>query len=176
MQFNVGQLLREPIGTTSKYNLDEAVDPLEDGTREAVRGWVRLTRTDKGIWVLGALETGALGICSRCLDSYRQGVKLSLDDQYYPLSDPLSGVRTPASLLDQGFTIDARHVLDLRENVRQAVIASLPMKPLCRPSCRGICDQCGARLNEQACRCEEIHVRSPLSALASLISKTQDVI
>ena len=126
MQFNVGQLLREPIGTTSKYNLDEAVDPLEDGTREAVRGWVRLTRTDKGIWVLGALETGALGICSRCLDSYRQGVKLSLDDQYYPLSDPLSGARTPVSLLDQGFTIDARHVLDLRENVRQACHCQFP--------------------------------------------------
>ena len=48
MQFNVGQLLREPIGTTSKYNLDEAVDPLEDGTREAVRGWVRLDAHRQG--------------------------------------------------------------------------------------------------------------------------------
>ena len=76
MQFSVGQLLKEPIGSTRTYTLEETVDPLEDGHEEPVRGQVRFMRMDKGIWVLGTLDTGAPGVCSRCLVSFTQSIRL----------------------------------------------------------------------------------------------------
>ena len=30
---------------------------------------------------------------------------------------------------------------------------NVPMKPLCRPDCKGLCPDCGADLNEGACSC-----------------------
>lgn len=44
--------------------------------------------------------------------------------------------------------------LDLRPMVRDAVVLELPLAPLCRADCRGLCPQCGADLNEETCQCE----------------------
>jgi uncharacterized protein len=43
--------------------------------------------------------------------------------------------------------------LDITDTVREAVILSLPISPLCREDCRGLCPGCGQDLNEEACRC-----------------------
>jgi uncharacterized protein len=44
---------------------------------------------------------------------------------------------------------------DIVEPVRQALVLSLPMKPLCSEGCRGLCPGCGANLNEKTCNCKE---------------------
>ena len=43
--------------------------------------------------------------------------------------------------------------IDITQPVREAIILSLPMNPLCREDCRGLCAGCGADLNVEACRC-----------------------
>lgn len=43
--------------------------------------------------------------------------------------------------------------IDITDPVREAIILSLPMNPLCREDCRGLCAGCGADLNVEACRC-----------------------
>lgn len=43
--------------------------------------------------------------------------------------------------------------LDLAEEIMTAIVLSLPMKPLCKEDCKGICSQCGANLNEEECSC-----------------------
>lgn len=43
--------------------------------------------------------------------------------------------------------------LDLAEEIMTMIVLSLPMKPLCKNECKGICSQCGANLNEQECNC-----------------------
>lgn len=45
--------------------------------------------------------------------------------------------------------------VDLAEVVREQVDLDLPMKPVCRDDCRGLCAQCGTDLNEKPCRCPE---------------------
>lgn len=44
-------------------------------------------------------------------------------------------------------------VVDMMEDVRQEIILTYPMIPLCTPDCKGLCRRCGQNLNEQACRC-----------------------
>ena len=156
MRFNVGQLLKEPIGSTRRYAVEETFVPLDGGAEELLVGWVEFTRTDRGIWARGTLQIGVPCVCSRCLESYAQALPLEIDDQYYPLTDPHTGAPLPVSVLEEGgFSIDAQHTLDLREAVRQAVVSNLPMKPLCQPECRGICPECGASRNVSLCQCPE---------------------
>jgi uncharacterized protein len=43
--------------------------------------------------------------------------------------------------------------IDLGPLVRDAIVLELPMAPLCREDCRGLCPQCGADRNEGDCSC-----------------------
>jgi len=44
--------------------------------------------------------------------------------------------------------------LEIGERVRQLILLALPLKPLCRPDCRGLCPLCGQDLNEGECGCK----------------------
>jgi len=52
---------------------------------------------------------------------------------------------------------------------REHVWVSLPMKPLCRVECLGICPECGTNLNQEPCECREEHVDPRMAALAKLL-------
>ncbi|MFZ2356635.1 MAG: DUF177 domain-containing protein [Candidatus Omnitrophota bacterium] len=44
-------------------------------------------------------------------------------------------------------------VIDLNPDIREEIILDYPIKPLCKPGCRGICPKCGNNLNEGGCSC-----------------------
>jgi uncharacterized protein len=46
------------------------------------------------------------------------------------------------------------HLVDIGQQVREALILSVPLKPLCSPECKGLCSNCGANLNEEECDCK----------------------
>jgi uncharacterized protein len=58
--------------------------------------------------------------------------------------------------------------LDVTDAVREAIILSLPISPVCRDDCRGLCPGCGVDLNEEPCRCTETKVDPRWSALRGL--------
>lgn len=43
--------------------------------------------------------------------------------------------------------------LDINPDIREEVILDYPVKPLCRPECKGLCPKCGKNLNEGGCSC-----------------------
>jgi len=55
--------------------------------------------------------------------------------------------------------------IDLEPLVREAVILELPLVPLCRPDCAGLCPTCGADLNQGACGCVTTSVDPRWAAL-----------
>ena len=59
-------------------------------------------------------------------------------------------------------------VLDTRPILLEQLQLNIPMKPLCRPDCQGLCPQCGADLNLGACGCGERQVDPRWAALAAL--------
>ncbi|MBI4308251.1 MAG: DUF177 domain-containing protein [Chloroflexi bacterium] len=159
MQFSVVQQLKGPIGSVRRYTLDDTVEACQGEGAQQVAGQVVFLRTDRGILVTGHLETAIEATCSRCLASYRQAAAFDLEEEFFPTVDVTTGVRLPSPPEEGAFTIDAHHILDLREAVRQYTLLNLPMKPLCKPDCRGLCAQCGATLNEGPCGC--IEARDP---------------
>lgn len=44
-------------------------------------------------------------------------------------------------------------IIELDPEIREEIIIDYPMKPLCRPDCKGLCPKCGKNLNEGKCGC-----------------------
>jgi uncharacterized protein len=44
--------------------------------------------------------------------------------------------------------------LDLRPLVREQVVLSFPVQPLCRDDCAGLCQVCGTNRNAEGCTCQ----------------------
>ena len=160
MQINVAQLLKEATGATRSYEIDDTFN-LEKEVAGPVQGEAKLIRTGKGILVNGAFRGKTSLICSRCLISFDYPLAFNIEEEFLPSTDVTSG--SPPSLPEDltTFTIDEHHVLDLSEAMRQYALLTIPMKPLCHPNCAGLCPQCGANLNQGACRCMPISLKLP---------------
>lgn len=155
MRLNVAQLLKESIGSSRTYEIDEQPsDGSEEGIR-SVRGQVALLRTDKGVLLTAILDTEVLLACARCLNPFKHRMTLNIKEEFFATVDINSGVPLPPSDEPGTFTIDTRHTIDLSEAVRQYSLVALPLKPLCRQDCAGLCPSCGKNLNEGPCGCEK---------------------
>ena len=172
MPINVAQQLKAPIGSGRSYEVSETIN-IAGGT-SMVQGKVGLTRTDRSILVKGTLHTEVEVTCSRCLSLFGRPLTLNIEEEYFPIIDVFSGA--PLSLPEEPgcFTIDERHILDLTEAIRQYVLLAIPMKPLCREDCAGLCPSCGHNLNVGPCNCPPQRTESHSSALTKLTSANDD--
>ena len=154
MYFNVSQLLRESSGATRSYRVDGPFTLL-GGTKATARGALRLLRTDRGIWVSGALESEVVVSCSRCLTDHSQPVRMPIEEEFFPRWDDGSAAGSTGKLpADEQCRIDENHILDLTDTLRQFYSLGVPMQPVCRGDCAGICLTCGVNLNETPCGCD----------------------
>ena len=64
-----------------------------------------------------------------------------------------TGATLPLPEEPGSFMIDDRNIMDISEAIRQYTVMALPIKPLCRQDCSGLCPTCGADLNEKRCDC-----------------------
>ena len=168
MDMNVSQLLRDPIGSTRNYRIDEVVDITGDGQHNRVSGDCRLMRTQRSILVKCALNTEVELTCSRCLCRFRQPLKIKFEEEFYPTLDVQSGAPLLPPEDAAAFTIDEQHTLDLAEAVRQYALLAIPMKALCKKECAGLCATCGKNLNQNKCDCPTDDTDPRWSKLAEL--------
>jgi len=171
MQYNVAQLLKEPIGSTRFYPVRADIADLDPALPvvQLLVGEVRFLRTRSGILAEGNLFTEVELVCSRCQEPMITRLDLEIEEEYHPTIDILTGRKLVMEEEDRALWIDAHHILDLTEVVRQGLLLLLPMRPLCRPDCRGLCPVCGQNWNEGPCDCAERESDSRWSALKELL-------
>ena len=155
LKFNVGFLLAENVGYQRVVELDlPRVRVEEDLDLDYLRGELKLSRNSRGILIQGALDTGVIGDCVRCLTSIPVPVTLELEELFtYPPSP------------DSAYSVDDTAILDLAPLIREEAILALPMGGLCRPDCAGLCPQCGQNLNEGTCDCGSDNIDPRLAVL-----------
>jgi len=152
MIIDVSQQLKQPVGSTRHYHIDETIDS-PDGEKLAVKGGIELLRTDRGILMIGVLDTRIKAVCSRCLSDFDQPLSIRIEEELLPVLDPITGAYLPGAGEDGAFIIDENGEIDLGEVLRQYILLALPMKPLCREDCAGLCPSCGHNLNLRPCKC-----------------------
>jgi uncharacterized protein len=168
MDMNVSQLLRDPIGSSRDIKIDETIDIVGDGKNYKIQGKCNLLRLQNSILVKCAVNTEVELTCSRCLTKFRQPLKIKFEEEFLPTIDILSGAPMPPPEESGAFTIDEQHILDLTEAVRQYSLLNIPIKPLCKKDCAGLCPTCGKNLNEGKCRCPKDKIDPRWSKLAEL--------
>lgn len=102
---------------------------------------VLLERVAEGIVVRGVVDAPWRAGCSRCLQPVTGSVHAEVRELFEP--EPLEGETYP---------LEHDHV-DLALPVRDAVLLELPVAPLCRDDCAGLCPSCGADRNTDPCTC-----------------------
>jgi len=107
------------------------------------------------------------------LEPYDVGVTVNLEEEFHPTvligDSPVD--RVPREDEDEALLIDAHHILDLREVIRQALWLATPMDLLCRPDCAGLCPTCGGNRNLGECQCDQEAIDPRWLALQELLSK-----
>jgi len=160
-----------------RADLEEALPELRGSLAEPIRASLRAHRMALDVYLEGTLR-GALDLeCSRCLARYRE-----------PLLEPFrlvlspAGTRVPAepeaaAALDRyGLCLADEletgwfqgYEIDLSGLFQEIVTLAIPVQPLCRDDCKGLCPRCGADRNAGPCGCAESRPHSPFAVLGSL--------
>jgi uncharacterized protein len=140
--------------------------------------------------------------CGRCLTPFPLPVNIEVDLTYIPERPPVVVAKEPLKAdaakadaskrpakghktppveeevqlqeedLDTAYYRD--HVLDLAEMLREQFYLALPMQPLCRPDCQGLCPTCGIDRNVDTCQCKTEWIDPRLSVLKALVTRKTD--
>ncbi len=143
--FNVATLLRDPEGNHRDYDYeqDRLTLALEPGFKPAeatnITGHVRLTRIRHEVLTQGPGEADVVLECVRCLNDFDYHTEYELEELFRPSIDITSGLVVKAETLDEeaDLKLDANHLLNLGEAIRQQILVSLPIKPICGEECPG---------------------------------------
>ena len=117
----------------------------------------RLEGLNEGIYMVARVDVPVALTCNRCLVGWEEtyGVEVRQlftrqpDEDGYGVVDPMLNNEGP---------------------IRNEVVLALPLAPVCRDDCKGICASCGADLNTAPCTGHEVAESSPFAGLKDLLS------
>jgi uncharacterized protein len=140
-----------------------AVGPFSDPAWRLDRVSLHVVRDDVDVLVSGEIRATVPQLCGRCLEPFPAGVRAAVDVRLIPRPATPDNVELASDDLDVDFYQNDE--LDLSALVEAETTLALPMKPLCREDCRGLCPVCGGNRNVVACACTE---QAPVARLAVL--------
>src|SRR5215470_15002927 len=101
--------------------------------------------------LVGRVRTELELACSRCLEPYRWPIDAAFDLRYVPKSENAGEGEKAIEEDDVSTAFYENDTIDLGQLMREQFYLSLPMKPLCRDECQGLCAVCGTNLNRGTC-------------------------
>lgn len=101
----------------------------------------------------GRVQTVLEMPCGRCLEPFTTPVDAAFDLRYQPRADMAAEAEQEVQDDDFSTAFYDGEEIDLRQLMREQFYLAVPMKPLCRENCRGLCVQCGTNLNRGTCDC-----------------------
>lgn len=165
LRLNVGFLINSPFGIYREFLFDSISITSDDGlTISEIAGSAKVSRTPQGLFVEGKFHGTIPLECVRCLCDYVQTLQWEFAELFAFTSDNVteSGLLVP----------DDAHI-DLQPLVHDFALVEIPIKPVCKPECRGLCTECGQNLNEQDCGHRPVN-DSPFSVLKNLLDSSED--
>jgi uncharacterized protein len=112
---------------------------------------LRLESVLEGVLVTGTAHAPVTGECVRCLEPVERELDAEFQEMFsYPDADTRTARRDEAGddAEDEDTLVLEDDLFDLEPVLRDAVVLALPMQPVCRDDCPGLCSECGARLGD----------------------------
>lgn len=134
MKIDVNKIPVEGLTLSEELNpkkLDLETDIIKFSSPIKVR--IEASRITNAVTVNLSIDSLWHAICSRCLEEFDTALKKNIRLNFQ--ADNLAPT------------------IELDPEIREEIILDYPIKPLCKPDCKGLCPRCGANLNEGGCTC-----------------------
>jgi uncharacterized protein len=112
--------------------------------------------------------------CSRCLEPFTVPVNAAFDLRYLPQSANTGGEEDEVEEDDLTASFYRDDAIDLRQLIEEQFYLALPMKPLCRPDCKGLCPECGVNRNLETCDCQTRWEDPRMAGLKALFTERKN--
>ncbi len=115
---------------------------------------VKLLRMGSRIRATSEFKAKIIMECARCLENFVKEVNLKVDCTFVPANEFVPHGATELFLTSkEADTLPYfGEEIDITEMLRDTVMLAVPIKPLCKPDCKGLCQICGKNLNKGLCK------------------------
>jgi len=162
LRINVGFILHEEVGYSHEFDFD--LPELRLGPDLEVHhlwGHLAIGRTAQGLLFTGDFSAYTELGCVRCLVPFSHHLKWTLTE-LYSINEK--------SISDSGLLVPEDAQIDLQPLMREYALLEIPINPICRSDCRGLCPECGEDRNKRDCGHRPEGGQSPFAALRDFLN------
>lgn len=161
LRLNVGFVIAQSAGFSRDFHFDlPQINIPPDLHLNGLYGLVRATRTPQGILLQAEFKAQTSLECVRCLTNFQQSLEINFTELY---------AFSQRYVTDSGLLMPETGIIDLTPVMREYILLEIPISPLCRPDCKGLCPICGNNLNESTCVHEDEAGDPRLASLKKLL-------
>jgi uncharacterized protein len=175
MQIWLDQVREEPFNWDETRSVrPETLDRPELLALSPIHWRGQVVFADPGYFLRARLSYEQTLSCNRCLKPIVEPTESDIELLVLVERHPEAGGEHGLQERDLGTLFVQDEVLETDPILIEQLQLNVPMKPLCRADCKGLCPECGADLNEGACSCGETTTDPRWAALAALKSRFEE--
>jgi len=162
-RLNVGFILHEEVGYAYQYEFDLPKARLGDDLEvRGFEGVLSVGRTAQGLLFTGDFKGDTDLGCVRCLRTFEHSLVWTMTELYASNANSAS---------ESELVIPEDAQIDLQPLLREYAFLEIPIKPVCRTDCKGLCPVCGQDLNDRDCGHRPDAGPSSFAALKDLLKE-----
>jgi uncharacterized protein len=161
LRLNVGFIVSNEVGYTHEFPFDyDKLQVADDLELRLFIGSAHIGRTPQGLLLTGQFEGELDVVCVRCLREFPHIVRWEITELF---------AFNEKSMTESGLLLPEDAHIDLAPIIRDYALTEVPISPLCKPDCKGLCIECGQDLNKKDCGHRPDDNNSPFASLQDLL-------
>jgi uncharacterized protein len=161
LRINVGFIVHQTVGYSRDFPLELPFISLSPDLRvKDLNGKVRVSRAPQGLLVQVKMNGKTESECVRCLEPFELPLEIEFMDLY---------AFSPNTASENGLVLPENSIIDLGPVIRDEMLLAVPINPICRPDCLGLCLHCGENKNFVTCNHDEEDIDPRLDTLRALL-------
>ena len=165
--------VKKIIGSSQSFSFTTSTDVLDLPGTAAGAGDVapvfvsgHIVNNGQSLEIQGQVQAKVQYVCSRCLVNFSRDVSVDFSERYLETPDQNA---TDTDL--DGVSFYQGDEIDITVLVRDSVLLSEPLQPVCSEDCCGLCPECGVNRNVEACSCQQQTIDPRLLVLQKLVKQ-----
>ncbi|SRR6266498_4767279 len=159
-RINVGFIIHEEVGYSHEILFELNKVKLEDLQLQNFAGVVIIGRTPQGLVVQGKFSANTKLECVRCLREFISPLHWEFTELY---------AFNNKSVSESGLLLPEDAHIDLAPLLREYALLEIPISPLHKLDCKGLCPVCGQDLNIRDCGHRQPEDDFPFAKLKDLL-------
>ena len=153
-RINIGFLINQPIGYARNFVFDTPIAiQHDDYVLNNIIGAAEFSRIQQGLHIQADFSALLQMTCVRCLEEYQQILHAVFEEIFTFKGHPLS--EDEQEVPEDGY-------IDIEPLLIDYLFLEIPIKPVCKENCFGLCIICGQNLNQTFCEHQKLVVGDQL--------------